>query len=180
MFVSIYYKPSLFSAHTMILIVRIFMNKNKLCLNHTASMETNQSFFNIDLLFSLTPRKYSLCGNSSIQTPSTGLRHASSNQCHIWLRHRSRKTVNLRTLFHWCSNGSKCVTDRSNDVSRFFDTHPRRTQLRGSRRDQKIKRREVELGSQVSPLRSRGGRWSWALKLAHWGQEEGGGAGLSS
>ena len=33
MFVSIYYKPSLFNAHTMILIVRIFMNVNKLCLN---------------------------------------------------------------------------------------------------------------------------------------------------
>ena len=33
MFVSIYYKPSLFNAHTMILIVHIFMNVNKLCLN---------------------------------------------------------------------------------------------------------------------------------------------------
>ena len=33
MFVSIYYKPSLFNAHTMILIVHIFMNVNKFCLN---------------------------------------------------------------------------------------------------------------------------------------------------
>ena len=33
MFVSIYHKPSLFNAHTMILIVRISMNVNKLCLN---------------------------------------------------------------------------------------------------------------------------------------------------
>ena len=33
MFVSIYYKPSLFNAHTLILIVHIFMNVNKLCLN---------------------------------------------------------------------------------------------------------------------------------------------------
>ena len=33
MFVSIYYKPSLFNAHTMILIFHIFMNVNKLCLN---------------------------------------------------------------------------------------------------------------------------------------------------
>ena len=33
MFVSIYYKPSLFKAHTMILIVHIFMNVNKICLN---------------------------------------------------------------------------------------------------------------------------------------------------
>ena len=32
MFVSIYYKPSLFNAHTMILIVHIFMNANKVCL----------------------------------------------------------------------------------------------------------------------------------------------------
>ena len=32
MFVSIYYKPSLFNAHTMIFIVHIFMNVNKLCL----------------------------------------------------------------------------------------------------------------------------------------------------
>ena len=30
MFVSIYYKPSLFNAHTMILIVHSFMNVNKL------------------------------------------------------------------------------------------------------------------------------------------------------
>ena len=33
MFVSVYYKPRLFNAHTMILIVHIFMNVNKLCLN---------------------------------------------------------------------------------------------------------------------------------------------------
>ena len=33
--VSICYKPSLFNAHTMILIVHIFMNVNKLCLNQT-------------------------------------------------------------------------------------------------------------------------------------------------
>ena len=33
MFVSIYYKPSLFNAHTMILIVHIFTNVDKLCLN---------------------------------------------------------------------------------------------------------------------------------------------------
>ena len=33
MFVSIYYKPSLFNAHTMIFIVHIFMNVNKICLN---------------------------------------------------------------------------------------------------------------------------------------------------
>ena len=31
---NIYYQPSLFNAHTMILIVHIFMNVNKLCLNH--------------------------------------------------------------------------------------------------------------------------------------------------
>ena len=39
MFVSIYYKPSLFNAHTMILIFHIFMNVNKLCLNHTKKEE---------------------------------------------------------------------------------------------------------------------------------------------
>ena len=38
MFVSIYYKPSLFNAHTMILIVHIFMNVNKLCLNQEDGM----------------------------------------------------------------------------------------------------------------------------------------------
>ena len=36
MFVSIYYKPSLFNAHTMILIVHIFMNVNNLCLNQNS------------------------------------------------------------------------------------------------------------------------------------------------
>ena len=33
--VSIYYKPSLFNAHTMILMVHIFVDVNKLCLNQT-------------------------------------------------------------------------------------------------------------------------------------------------
>ena len=33
MFVSIYYKPSLFNAQTIILIFHIFMNVNKFCLN---------------------------------------------------------------------------------------------------------------------------------------------------
>ena len=39
MFVSIYYKPSLFNAHTMILIVHISMNVNKLCLNQVYEAE---------------------------------------------------------------------------------------------------------------------------------------------
>ena len=64
----------------------------------------------------------------------------------------------------------------------FFDTHPPRTQLRGSRRDQKImgreveldphvsseeiKRREVELDPQVSPEEIMGRwRWNWAAKV---------------
>ena len=38
MFVSIYCKPSLFNAHTMILIVHIFMNVNKLCLNQMSML----------------------------------------------------------------------------------------------------------------------------------------------
>ena len=38
MLVSVYYKLSLFNAHAMILIVHIFMNVNKLCLNQ---MEIN-------------------------------------------------------------------------------------------------------------------------------------------
>ena len=37
---SIYYKRSLFNAHTKILIVYIFINVNKLCLNQTATMTT--------------------------------------------------------------------------------------------------------------------------------------------
>ena len=44
MFVSIYYKPSLFNAHTMILIVHIFMNVNKLCLNQKGKLsDTDQT-----------------------------------------------------------------------------------------------------------------------------------------
>ena len=42
MFVSIYYKPSLFNAHTMILIVHIFMNVNKLCLNQEEEEEEEE------------------------------------------------------------------------------------------------------------------------------------------
>ena len=41
MSVSIYYKPSLFNAHIMILIVHIFMNVNKLCLNQTGKKSDN-------------------------------------------------------------------------------------------------------------------------------------------
>ena len=45
MFVSIYYKPSLFNAHSMILTVHIFMNVNKLCLNQvTQKVVTLQSW----------------------------------------------------------------------------------------------------------------------------------------
>ena len=43
MFVSIYYKPSLFNAHTMILIVRVFMNANKLCLNQKEEKRTKRN-----------------------------------------------------------------------------------------------------------------------------------------
>ena len=31
--------------------------------------------------------------HQELQTQSTGLRHPSSNHCHSWLRHMSRKTV---------------------------------------------------------------------------------------
>ena len=39
MLVSIYYKLSLFNAHTMILIYHIFINVNKLCLNQDEEEE---------------------------------------------------------------------------------------------------------------------------------------------
>ena len=42
MFVSIYYMPSLFNAHTMILIFHIFMNVNKLCLNQEEEEEEEE------------------------------------------------------------------------------------------------------------------------------------------
>ena len=45
-------------------------------------------------------------GGTLDQTPSTGVPHPSSNHCRRRLRHRPRKTVNLRTVFRWCSNGS--------------------------------------------------------------------------
>ena len=46
MFVSIYYKPSLFNVHTMILIVHIFMNVNKLCLfNQGQAQDLGQQRF---------------------------------------------------------------------------------------------------------------------------------------
>ena len=48
--------------------------------------------------------------NVQPKTPSIGLYHFS-NHCHNWLHHRSLKTVSSRTVFCWCSNGSKFVTD---------------------------------------------------------------------
>ena len=38
---SIYYKPSLFNAHTMIFIVHIFMDVNQLCLIHKVMWVVN-------------------------------------------------------------------------------------------------------------------------------------------
>ena len=59
------------------------------------------------------------------QTPSNGLRHHSSNYCRNWLRYPSPKTVSQQTVFRWCSNGSKFVTDDSNYIRRFVNNHPR-------------------------------------------------------
>ena len=65
MFVSIYYKPSLFNAHTMILIVLIFMNVNKLCLNQ-AFLTNNKS-----ATHQIQPKQTTyLHTNISIQTTS--------------------------------------------------------------------------------------------------------------
>ena len=52
------------------------------------------------------------------QTPSTGLRHPSSIRCRNRLRHRSLKTVSWQTVYRWCTNGSKFVTDNSNYIRR--------------------------------------------------------------
>ena len=48
------------------------------------------------------------------QTPSAGLWHPASNHRSNWLLHRSPKTGSYRTVFRWCSNGSKFVTDKLN------------------------------------------------------------------
>ena len=77
MFVSIYYKPSLFNAHTMILIFHIFMNVNKLCFNDKMNLvsERNKPKENTLFLVSFFPSsflaqypgrylKYSIRGNT--------------------------------------------------------------------------------------------------------------------
>ena len=56
------------------------------------------------------------------QTPSASLRHPSSSHCNDWLRHRSRKTLIYRTVFRWCSNGSRFVW---NDIRPFLSNRPR-------------------------------------------------------
>ena len=55
MFVSIYYKPSLFNAHTMIFIVHIFMNVNKLCLNQMILRSSAHMYIYIVVLLCLPP-----------------------------------------------------------------------------------------------------------------------------
>ena len=53
---SIYYKPGLFNAHTMILIVHIFMNVNPLCLNHKVMWVVNgEPYIYLRLMKCLTP-----------------------------------------------------------------------------------------------------------------------------
>ena len=59
-------------------------------------------------------------GRGSNQTPSTGLQHPSSMHYHKWLHHSSPKTVGKLTVFRWCSNSSKFVTDNSNWIRHFF------------------------------------------------------------
>ena len=67
MFVSIYYKPSLFNAHTTILIVHIFMNVNKLCLNQQDFTEIvekqkehlNTTFYTAHVLHTYVKTPYS-------------------------------------------------------------------------------------------------------------------------
>ena len=60
MFVSIYYKPSLFNAHTMIFIVHIFMNVNKLCLNQN----------NVSLLFTSTKQCMRVVDKKKLTMPA--------------------------------------------------------------------------------------------------------------
>ena len=42
----------------------------------------------------------------------------------LWLRHRSPITVIQQTVFRWCSNCSKFLTDNSNCITRFFHNRP--------------------------------------------------------
>ena len=54
------------------------------------------------------------------QTPSTGLQHPSSNHGQNWLCLRSWKTVSSWKVLHWCSNGSKFVTENSDCIRHFL------------------------------------------------------------
>ena len=69
----------------------------------------------------------------------TGGRHPSSGQCRNWLRRRSPETVRL-TVFPWCSNSSKFVTDNSDYVRRFFYNRPHC--LRQQRQNQNCSNRD--------------------------------------
>ena len=60
MFVSIYYKPSLFNAHTMVLIVHIFMNVNKLCINQMEEVMCQEKYWNVQLKKKLSLKIVSL------------------------------------------------------------------------------------------------------------------------
>ena len=111
MFVSIYYKPSLFNAHTMISIVHIFMNVNKLCLNQqVCELALKQGFvkefdagvkspfahkgrlwisYDDDTSLRYKVRAKQTAANNvtsclvRTQTPSTVLQHPSFNHCRI-------------------------------------------------------------------------------------------------
>ena len=83
MFVSIYYKPSLFNAHTMILIFHIFMNVNKLCLNQTSdwlvatTQTVNMSLVGQQELFLM--QRNSLSVQSGINISPRPVQHESND-----------------------------------------------------------------------------------------------------
>ena len=58
------------------------------------------------------------------QTPSTALRHPSCNHCLKWLHHRSPKTVSYLSVFRWCPDGIKIITDKSDYIRRFLYNLP--------------------------------------------------------
>ena len=88
MFVSIYYKPSLLNAHTMILTVHIFMNVNQLCLNQESTSPLSSG--TKQKIKGVASRHHQLCsviagqGRHYVSIVECSIRRTLRHRCAVW------------------------------------------------------------------------------------------------
>ena len=98
---SIYYKPSLFNAHTMILIVHIFMNANKLCLNQHSGWYLHLLWYSLN---GITP------GTAPAIRPIAVLSEAVIRRPYPWYSYCLRQQLCFWSFKQWPDPWCSCET----------------------------------------------------------------------